>query len=369
MFGVFRTILALAVVIGHLHGPSQFGIYAVFGFYILSGYLMTYIMHESYGYSLKGRYRFALNRFLRIYPTYWVAIGISLALLIAYGAKVTDYHAAITMPDSLKTWLENIFIVLSTEDPIRLSPPTWALSVELFNYILIGIGISKFKRGAVLWLIASIFYTAYLLITNFENWAIRYYTVWASSLPFALGACTYHYREQLLGYFNRLPIRAPYFWLGLTGFNFVATFVINYKILDGWIYNGGFYINLVLIFICVLAFAQYKPKWYSSKIDNYIGNYSYPIYLVHWQAGALVLCLSGGKLHYGYLQPTGILFMVVGAITSIIISAIIVHLVDEPIQKLRKRIKRNNGSKSSPSGVPAQAQAVCVNEEVRAESN
>jgi peptidoglycan/LPS O-acetylase OafA/YrhL len=51
MFGFFRTLLALAVVVEHL-GPAHYvGPYAVFGFYVLSGYLMTLIMHETYGHT------------------------------------------------------------------------------------------------------------------------------------------------------------------------------------------------------------------------------------------------------------------------------------------------------------------------------
>lgn len=47
MFGSFRTLLALGVVISHLGSAPYMGTYAVFGFYALSGYLMTLIMHET----------------------------------------------------------------------------------------------------------------------------------------------------------------------------------------------------------------------------------------------------------------------------------------------------------------------------------
>lgn len=41
MFGVYRTALALLVVAGHLGPLEHVGPYAVFAFYVLSGYLMT----------------------------------------------------------------------------------------------------------------------------------------------------------------------------------------------------------------------------------------------------------------------------------------------------------------------------------------
>ena len=72
MFGLLRTTFALMVMIYHLFfvGFLSLGTYPVFGFYIISGYLMTVIMHNNYGYTWVGRYSFAVNRFLRLYPQY-----------------------------------------------------------------------------------------------------------------------------------------------------------------------------------------------------------------------------------------------------------------------------------------------------------
>ena len=81
MFGTYRTFLALMVVAQHLGGLQAIGAYAVFGFYALSGYLMTLIMQKNYGYSPSGISKYALNRFLRIYPIYWVSIVTSVALI------------------------------------------------------------------------------------------------------------------------------------------------------------------------------------------------------------------------------------------------------------------------------------------------
>jgi peptidoglycan/LPS O-acetylase OafA/YrhL len=63
MFGTYRTYLALIVVVHHLLSVPVIGHYAVHGFFILNGYLMTYIMCRPYGFTANGIKTFAINCF------------------------------------------------------------------------------------------------------------------------------------------------------------------------------------------------------------------------------------------------------------------------------------------------------------------
>jgi len=76
MLGIFRYILALMVTLSHLWTglAGWSGVGAVFGFYVISGYLMTSVLNQSYGFTPQGLGRYALNRFLRIFPTYWFVL-------------------------------------------------------------------------------------------------------------------------------------------------------------------------------------------------------------------------------------------------------------------------------------------------------
>lgn len=85
MFGTYRTFLALIVVVHHLISIPIIGHYAVHGFFILSGYLMTFVMNVSYGYSLRGIRAFSINRFLRLYPSYWVVLLLTLLSIAFFG--------------------------------------------------------------------------------------------------------------------------------------------------------------------------------------------------------------------------------------------------------------------------------------------
>ena len=156
MFGIFRTILALLVVTGHLFSPSSLGTFAVFGFYILSGYLMTYIMQNTYAYNMLGQKKFLLNRTLRIYPSYWFAALLSLVLLLYCGEKITEFKRTIYLPENSVEVLQNIFLVFFNSSRPRLSPATWALTVELFYYVCICFGASKTPTITASWFFLSV---------------------------------------------------------------------------------------------------------------------------------------------------------------------------------------------------------------------
>lgn len=151
MFGLYRAFLAFTVVLLHLYGIPRYGNYAVFAFFILSGFLMTMIMHDQYGYSAAGRIKFVINRALRLYPTYLYSAVISVVLILIMGdVFLIKYNKHLFMPPDLVSVLSNLTMIYPAWIPHRiepiLSPATWAITVELFYYCLICVGISKTKN-------------------------------------------------------------------------------------------------------------------------------------------------------------------------------------------------------------------------------
>ena len=189
MLGLVRTILALMVMVFHLYvqiGPL--GSFSVFGFYIISGYLMTMVMNESYGYTTVGKLAFARNRFLRLYPSYWVAAGLSLLLIGWLGEDFAQrYHSSLAVPTSASAVVWNLSMVFPAWRPEhvnpRLVPPAWALTVELFFYALICLGLSRNPSRVRCWLLLSVGFVAGSYILGLHP-GDRYFTAAAASLPF-----------------------------------------------------------------------------------------------------------------------------------------------------------------------------------------
>jgi len=174
MFGTYRYILALLVIFSHYHpiycGRLNWtGMYAVFGFYVLSGYLMTRVLHQTYGFSGRGITHFLWNRALRIYPAYWVAAIVSLLVVEAIPQTVAIYSRVIGAPIAPTDVIRNVFIFgLDAWRIPRLVTPAWSLNVELCFYVLMATLLSRSRRSVAIWVVASALYTVYLVHTNVD---------------------------------------------------------------------------------------------------------------------------------------------------------------------------------------------------------
>lgn len=336
MFGTYRTLLAIMVVTQHLAGVHVLGAYAVFGFYILSGYLMTSILHKNYGYSLAGAGSYALNRFLRIYPMYWVSIFCSALLIFWLGdSYVTTYHEAMFIPRSAYEYFKNIFLVFPSVESPRLTPSAWALTVELCFYILIGLGISKKKNWVIGWLLISL---AYHLIANVLNWGWDniYFSIPAASLPFATGAFIFHYKDSLL---RKLKANSEIIHNYLPIVIFVLM-LINWRLgdLSGYSRSICFYLNYIFCsLMVVLLSAKATLSFIPRKVDKWIGDLSFPIYVIHYQVGLVVVVVLNG-LGFAYKRPD-IHILLFSLPVIILIAWFMVVCVERPIERVRSKVR------------------------------
>lgn len=343
MFGIFRTLLALMVVAGHLFGPPELGVYAVFGFYTLSGYLMTFIINRNYGHTTEGIKAYFLNRILRIYPMYYCAIILSILILFLLGSDITTFKQEIQVPSTLRDWFQNIFLFFPTGTKVRLSPPSWALTIELFFYILIGLGLSKTKLRTLLWFLIGIIYTVFSLATD-APWRDRYSVIWAASLPFSIGALIYYYESKLIQSLNKMKLNKPILWFSLILLNFLFFLFLKHFSNYNGLLHYGFYLNLAFTSLCIISLIKSNIHL-TKRIDNWVGQFSYPIYLIHIQIGAVIFVLINRYSSYQYSNiiemgiVQRIIFLFVSIVFTLLISYSMLKVIDGPINRLRELIK------------------------------
>lgn len=352
MFGTYRYILALMVAIAHLAPINMVhvGFYAVFGFFTLSGYLMTLVLHTTY-YKLPHSYeKYTANRLLRILPSYWVVLFFS-ALAAAYFPIISKaIHERLQWPDSIGDWIANIFVLGLTildgrRSVFNLVPPAWSLSVEIVFWLLMPF-LVRSKTRLYVWGFFAIAYTIFVsaFIEN-SPLNIRYYSHLAAALPFFSGAAIYMLTKRPLN------IHPSY------GFILILVSIVFY-IAAGWIYgtpsysindlnnlpmlNSGLYAAMILNCITIYFLSRIDTSALPEKImkmDKLLGNLSYPIFLLHIFTAIVIVAIADntctGIICGRSWQLTAMAFPIVNML------AIGLWLgVEKPVSIIREKIKK-----------------------------
>lgn len=233
----------------------------------------------------------------------------------------------------------------STVNP-RLVPPTWAVSVEIFFYLVICLGASRTFARVKIWLFFSMCYVAFSYAAGW-SWGDRYFSAAAASLPFALGSAIYFLAKRKIASIKTIAdsISAKNLFIALLANCLVWGALYQANI--GSIIEMGFYLNM--LFCTLLTYKLVAGERIFSirfKIDKAIGDYSYPIYLLHWQSGLLASYLVFGEAFHEF-SPRGIGSFLVAVFVGVALSYLLINSIDSPVQRVRAKIKKIHPKKLS----------------------
>lgn len=318
MFGTYRTILAIWVVVDHTFGIGITSSPAVAGFFCLSGFLMTHLVTVPYRERTGA---FFLNRFLRIYPLYWLTM---FGLFYYIGG----------LPPLNWAFIKQVLLINRPGEGLYVLP-SWAITTELVFYILIGLGASKTLPRALACFAASSAVTAaamiYLYATGADSNAFintLYFSVWSGALPFSAGALLYHLSSRW-GWcaMPALAIGAAGLVAGAAFASFGVHYWHRYDFMMLGIYTSIFAQAPILL-------ALFKLKT-CRQADDWIGKFSYPLYLVHMPLYGIAidrnLTTPEMTIHNGLI--------VLGL--SVVAAGVAIVVLDVPIQMLRGIVRRH----------------------------
>lgn len=302
MFGTFRYVLALVVLVNHFSTVPMVGKYAVYVFFMLSGYLMAHILNTSYKENTQG---YVINRIIRIYPTYFVILGLTaLSFVLIPGFTVKG-----KTPDS--QWI-NYLLILDAD----LVPTAWTLKIELFYYVLMIFIARSFDRVRI-WFHLSIGIAVMIAALTIEGSLIKptFGNVVAASVPFSFGSYIWHTRKDVPASAYRIMFAAVLL-SGSLAFPVLAP-EIQYTVAE-WL---SLLATTCFGGVLVLELSRIKVEGWGKRIDGFLGDLSYPIYLSHMLIGSLVgLALSGVVLTH--LFSLGIRWY-----------------VEQPLENIRRKIR------------------------------
>ena len=362
--GLLRVLLALLVVIDHSDAlpESVFpgGVFAVKVFFIISGFYMTMILSKKY--SGKGSYSlFISNRFLRIYPIYWVVIGLTVGIsIISYFifgnwirlVPYVAYNDIMNLKTIAFLGLTNIFLFgqdvvmflglnldngsmfftnnfLLTDPQLHIFlfvPQAWTIGLELLFYLIAPFIVRRNIKTIGLVIAISIIVRGFIYFNlglQHDPWTYRFFP--NELALFLFGAISYNiydyiYKNPIKMVYNKI-IAVIYFLL-LIFYNHIPDFEF---ILD---------IKSVLFYtITGLSIPSLFLLTRTSKLDNRIGDLSYPIYIVHMliiYVTSLLIMKLDLQINMGFVV----------IVLTMIISYVLVKFVSDPIEKYRQsRVK------------------------------
>ncbi len=357
--GTYRLILALAVVVAHaspLPGIQTLQAQlAVKTFFMISGFYMAMILTEKYPPTREGRTLFYTNRLLRIYPMYLVTLVFSVLFYIA--ASVRLGHPADRLHLWAQAWgqgsqgilaligLSQITVVgldvtplfgfspTAGFHPLSSSAPPDSTLAWRFNFLphCWSIGAEVMFYALAPWLVVRQPIVLVLLAAAGFGALFGLESVPGEVVPAAL----YH-----LGI-----LQVPYFLMGILSYSALRRWpafrpsraravapllVMVVLTFSGWPHigraSGWAYLGCAWMAIPVLFHVAKSSSW-----DRWIGELSYPIYLLHVPVKWVLLALRGVETKDAVEVPGWALVL-----ATLAAALVMVLVVDRPLERFRR---------------------------------
>ena len=351
--GSIRTLLALAVVFGHADiYLFTGGMLAVQLFYVISGYLMSLILLSKSYDSLNAFY---INRFLRLFPIYWVVAILTGCVYLAISTPSSQAFWSVYKSlgvDSL--WLILTNLVLFGQDWIMftgvengdfvltsnfqnsevlvwqglLVPQAWTLGVEL-SFYLIAPFILRDKRRWISILVASLMlriYFIYIGLGTEDPFTYRFFPL--EIALFLLGAFSHQYIKPL---FDSFGLSENKFLIRITTLFFIFIILVFHLVDINSLLKGPMLIGSFILALPFLAKFQQ-----GSNLDDWIGSFSYPIYICHW----VVIDVIKFLVEQGFLAYGGATFYLTILVTTLCFAYLLESIVNKRIESLRAIYRR-----------------------------
>lgn len=315
-----------AAYVAATRAPWYFGTYGVELFFVISGFV---ILPSVRRYTVK---EFALRRFLRLYPLFFVLS----VLFVALNAVTNEYPRLNNLPAVASGFLFlNLFN--GTE---QLTPNAWSLTYEVFFYVMLCLGyqfvVRRFRPLAggvvvaaflVFWYLCPIvtYFVFGLLIRTVHDRGLRVPREWAWPVEVLAAICCIWFASRGWFAYSRADLANP-----------VAIAIM---------------VSTGIFFLVASQPGSLTAKLFSGRWIVWLGTVSYSLYLVHPYTYFACRNLFKQLGLFGDNVPLSILafFLVTTPITLILTQAVHVMLEVGPYQwYFRQQIYRT-GTRPEPA--------------------
>ena len=348
--GLFRLFLSYLVVLHHSF-PLRLGAWAVYVFFILSGFWICRMWRRRYLKTQQPFMTFVISRWWRLAPVFIVCtcLGVVSSLLL----RGPD---ALSHSGNLSWWLRQLLIVGSTQAVTEL-PPAWSLDVEMQFYLLAPLLILFFAR------VSSVVRS--LVIAGFIGWLLLFL--------FRGGYSQLAHLWLFVGFFligvsielNQWKPSRGLAWGSVLAFLVVTVALALNPQTHRGVWTTGretltnpdtFFSHLVSLWwvlgaVLVAPFVARNVCQASPSFDRMLGNLAYPLYLFHWIP-------RDWYYHFSLTSEANwkqLALLAANFLTASAGAFLILCLIDQPLDRLRAAWVESRKAKSKaplPQSVP-----------------
>lgn len=340
-----RALAVTAVICFHFGvGHASGGFLGVDLFFVLSGFLITYLLVEQFeGSAGIGFARFWARRFRRLYPA--LVVMVAAVCAVVWIARPGDLGQGLRAEaTSSLLGVSNWYAISQSTNyfAATTSPFThmWSLSIEAQFYLvwpLVALLALRLRRGRmVLGLLAGLgaiastvaMATLYASGTNLTR-------LYEGTDTHAEGLLIGALLAVLLSGKGSLSLALPRrFTRPLTSLAAVGLFALvvgAFVVMDGgasFLYRGGFTLYAIVVALLIALVIGHPTRWFTKilqlSVVAYVGRLSYSLYLWHYPLVVLVTHHATGL--------AGLSLLMVRLVATVVLAMLSYHLVEVPVR-------------------------------------
>lgn len=306
----------------------HFGANLVDFFFVISGFIFSYVYMNKIVNKTVSAKEFSIFRFSRLYPLHFITL-ITVALL-QYIRFLGGWDPFQYPNNDVYHFILNVFFIQFGwfESGFSFNGPSWSLAAEIVAYVLFFIILSKFGKNKryIYFYVFLIFLGMYINKTNL-NYPLLNTNMSRVFIGFFIGCIVYILNEKVekSKIKNRI-ICGVAILLGIVVFNAIT---FGHKTLGNWtfVYTVFIYPSIIVLALNIgilTRILRIKPLLF-------LGNLSYSMYLWHFPVQITIKTLDDAfKLNINYSSKW---IFVIFVLTTIAVSTVSYYFVEKPLLK------------------------------------
>lgn len=274
--GLFRLFLASAVVLHH-SSPLRLGGWAVYTFFILSGFWICRLWSQRYVRTHNPLFTFMVSRWWRLGPVFLLCTALSVG-----SNFLLKGCSALHLSSNPLWWLRQLLIAGSNGAGTDLLP-SWSLDVEMQFYLFAPLLITFFVRIGPFfrWLTAAAACAWFgLFLFRGGNFQLAHLSLFVGFFLIGVALQMGQWKP-----FHTTAVGSLLIFLGITFVLAICpptqhgvwragldTVRMPFAVSLWWIIGAG----------VVVPFLAWNVSQDSPRFDRFLGNLAYPLYLFHW---------------------------------------------------------------------------------------